>query len=158
MAAYGVNCALGVPKLTARKTSTHSSHYLDCDARMGADHLRMRSVSFSYDYKAIALYCSSSVAPRVFFINPDDSRPCKSRIPVQPFGIRRAISNWGRAVTFAQFLSQNLLAPAVGASPMTFNSPMAITLRKAASGPSVNCARPSDFARPTRRIGRRLRR
>ena len=44
-----------------------------------------------------------------------DNRPYKSRILAQPFGSRRAPSNWGRVVSFLQFLARMLLSLAVGA-------------------------------------------
>ena len=81
----------------------------------GADHLRAWSLDFSHAYKTIALHPNSSDASYICFINPTDNRPYKSKILVQPFGSRRAPANWGRVVTFIQFLAFRLLHIVVGA-------------------------------------------
>ena len=81
----------------------------------GADHLRAWSLDFSHAYKTIALHPDSSDASCICFINPTDNRRYKSKILVQPFGSRRAPENWGRVVTFIQFLAFRLLHIVVGA-------------------------------------------
>ena len=77
--------------------------------------LKQWSVDFSLAYKTIALHPSSSEVANICFLNPADYRPYKCRILVQPFGSRRAPANWGRVVTFPQFLARRLLSLVVGA-------------------------------------------
>ena len=81
----------------------------------GADGLKQWSADVSHAYKTIALHSSSSEAAHIFFLNPIDNGPYKSRIPPQPFGSRRAPANLGRVVTFLQFLARVLLSLAVEA-------------------------------------------
>ena len=81
----------------------------------GAVNQKQWSVDFSHAYKTIALHPSSADADHICFLNPSDNRPCKCRILVQPFGSRRAPANWGRVVTFLQFLARTLLSLVVGA-------------------------------------------
>ena len=69
----------------------------------GATDLEQRSFDFTHAYKAISLGTSSSEAAKIYFINPVDNRPYKSKITALPFGIRRAPANWGRVVSFLQF-------------------------------------------------------
>ena len=58
-------------------------------------------------------------APReasyISFINPNNNKPYKARFLVQPFGSRRAPANWGRVVTFLQFVACELLYVTTGA-------------------------------------------
>ena len=81
----------------------------------GEDRLRARDVDFSHAYKTIARYPGSADAAYICFMNPLNNRPNKSRILAQPFGGRRAPANWGRVVTFVQFVALKLLYLAVGA-------------------------------------------
>ena len=48
-------------------------------------------------------------------MNPKTNTPHNARILVQPFGRSRAPANWGRVVTFVQFLAKRLLFLALGA-------------------------------------------
>ena len=81
----------------------------------GAKDLKQWSVDFSHAYKTIALHPSSSEVANICFLNPVDNQPYKCQILVQPFGSRRAPANWGRVVTFLQFLARRLLSLVVGA-------------------------------------------
>ena len=81
----------------------------------GAVNLKQWSVDFSHEYKTIALHPSSSDAAHICFLNPADNRMYKCRILAQPFGSRREPANWGRVVTFLQFLARTLLPTVVGA-------------------------------------------
>ena len=80
----------------------------------GSEDLKQRSVDFPHAYKTIALRPFSAEASRICFLNPVDNRPYKCRILAQPFGSRMALANWGRVVTFLQFLARMLLSIAVG--------------------------------------------
>ena len=80
----------------------------------GADDVKEWSVDFAHAYKTIALPPSSSEVAHIFFLNPVDNRPYKSRILAQPFGSRRSPANWGRVATFLQFLARGLLSLVVG--------------------------------------------
>ena len=77
--------------------------------------MKQRSVDFPHAYKTIAIRPSSSEAAHICFLNPVDNRPYKCRILAQSFGSRRAPANWGRVVSFLQFLARMLLSLAVGA-------------------------------------------
>ena len=77
--------------------------------------LKQWSVDFAHAYKTIALHPSSSEVSNIRFLNPADDRAYKCRILAQPFGSRRAPANWGRVVTFLQFLARRLLSLVVGA-------------------------------------------
>ena len=81
----------------------------------GADQLRAWSLDFSHAYKTIALHPGSAEAAIICFINPSDNLPYRSQVLVQPFGSRRAPANWGRVVTFIQFLALELFYLPVGA-------------------------------------------
>ena len=81
----------------------------------GAEGLKLRSVDCPHAYKTIAQRPSSSEAAHICFLNPVDNRPYESRILAQPFGSRRAPANWGRGVTFLQFLARRLLPLVMGA-------------------------------------------
>ena len=81
----------------------------------GAKDLKQWSVDFPHAYKTIALHPSSSEVANICFLNPVDNQPYKCQILVQPFGSRRAPANWGRVVTFLQFLARRLLSLVVGA-------------------------------------------
>ena len=82
--------------------------------RHGSHQLRDWSLDFSRAYKTISLRPDSSEAAYICFINPGENRPYKSKILAQPPGSRRAPANWGRVVTFIQFLAFRLLQLAVG--------------------------------------------
>ena len=84
-------------------------------ANLGGSDFRAWSVDFPNAYKTIGLHDSSLEAATVCFAHPDTNAPYKARILVQPFGSRRAPANWGRVITFIQFLSMELLALKVGA-------------------------------------------
>ena len=81
----------------------------------GVEDLRARCVDFPNEYKTIALREASNDAATVCYINPEDNKPYKARILVQPFGSRRAPANWGRVVTFIQFIAREILSLAVAA-------------------------------------------
>ena len=83
--------------------------------RYGAKKLRMWSVDFSNAYKTIGLNKASREAAHICFTNPTSGRPYKARVLVQPFGSRRAPANWGRVVTFLQFVARELLLVNTGA-------------------------------------------
>ena len=75
----------------------------------------MWSVDFSNAYKTIGINKESEEAAHICFINPTNNRPYKARVLVQPFGSRRAPANWGRVVTFLQFVAGEILRVTTGA-------------------------------------------
>ena len=81
----------------------------------GAENLRAWSVDFSNAYKTIGIREASSFAGAVCFVHPADNFPYKARTLVQPFGSRRAPENWGRVVTFLQFVARELRSLTVSA-------------------------------------------
>ena len=99
-------CPQGIDSFVALTRLQHTN---------GAADLQQWSVDFSHAYKTIALHPSSADAAHICFLNPVDNQPYKCRILVQPFGSRRAPANWGRVVTFLQFLARKLLSLIVGA-------------------------------------------
>ena len=107
---------------TVETTETYCPQDLDSFAALtrlqtmhGADQLRAWSLDFSHAYKTIALHPNSSEAAYICFIDPIDNLPYKSKILAQPFGSRRAPANWGKVVTFIQFVARRLLHLMVGA-------------------------------------------
>ena len=84
-------------------------------AKLGASDFRARSVDFPNAYKTIGLHESPSEEATICFVEPTTNIPHKARILDQPFGSRRATTNWGRVVTFIQFIAKELLALTVGA-------------------------------------------
>lgn len=58
---------------------------------------------------------SSSDVSHSCLSNPSGGKPYKARVLVQPFGSRRAPSNWGMVVTFFQFVARELLFLTLGA-------------------------------------------
>ena len=99
---------------TVETTETYCPQDLDSFAARlqtmhGTHQLRAWSLDFSHAYKTISLHTDSSEAAYICIINPGDNRPYKSKILAQPFGSRRAPANWGRVVTFIQFLAYRLL-------------------------------------------------
>ena len=84
-------------------------------SHVGAVDIRAWSVDFSNAYKTIASHEASNEAATVCFVKPTDNRPRKAQILVQSLGSRRAPENWGRVVTFIQFLDRELLALCVAA-------------------------------------------
>ena len=81
----------------------------------GATDLRMWPVDFPIAYKTNALHMDSRDAAHICFSHHVTNKPYDAEILVRPFGIMRAPANWGRAFTFAQFLTSELLALVVGA-------------------------------------------
>ena len=81
----------------------------------GASNLRMWSLGFPNAYKTIGLNEASKEAAHICFSNPINNRPYKARVLVQPFGSRRAPANWGRVVTFLQFVAGEILQVTTGA-------------------------------------------
>ena len=75
-----------------------------------ARNLKARSVYFPNAYKTIGQHEASSFAGTVCFVNPADNSPYKPRILAQPFGSRMAPGNWGRVVTFLQFVAREVLS------------------------------------------------
>ena len=74
-----------------------------------------RSVDFPHAYKTIAPHPGSADSAYIFFTNPFNNRPYKSRILVHPFGSRMAPANWRRVVTFIHFVALKLRYIAVDA-------------------------------------------
>ena len=70
---------------------------------------------FSHAYETIAIHPGSDEASYICIINHADNRPYTARILAQPLGSRGAPANWGRVVTFIQFVALKLLYIAVGA-------------------------------------------
>ena len=83
--------------------------------KYGAQKLRMWSVDFPNAYKTIGLNKESEEVAHVCFINQTNGRPYKARVLAQPFGSRRAPANWGRVVTFLQFVAGEVLRVTTGA-------------------------------------------
>ena len=81
----------------------------------GARNLRIWSVDFSNEYKTIGLDEASREVSHICLANPTNERVYKARILAQPFGSRRAPSNWGRVVTVLQFVSGEALHVSTGA-------------------------------------------
>ena len=86
-------------------------------SHVGAVDLRDWPVGFPIAYKTIESHEPSDEAVAVCFANPDGNLPYKAQISAQPFGRRRAPSNWGRVVTFIQFLAREILSLTVSAFP-----------------------------------------
>ena len=84
-------------------------------ARHGNCNLKAWSVDFSNAYKTSGLHDESKKAATVCFARPSDNKPFKAQILAQPFGSKRAPANWGRVVTFVQFLARTLLSLVVAA-------------------------------------------
>ena len=74
----------------------------------------MWPLDFSNAYKTIGLTKASDDAAHVCFINPVGKRPYKARALVHPLGSRMAPENWGRVVTFFQFVDAELLQVTTG--------------------------------------------
>ena len=64
--------------------------------------------------QTIGLDEASEDSAHICFINPANNRPYKALVLVQPFGSRRAPSNWGRVVTFLEFVAGEILHVATG--------------------------------------------
>ena len=109
-------------------------------ASYGANQLRARPVDFSHAYKTIALHPGSADASYSLFANPNHDRPYKSRIPVHPFGSRRAPANWGRVVAFIQFVALKLICHAVGAFAYDVYCAEDRAVASSGSGPSNSYA------------------
>ena len=95
---------------TVHSTETYRPDDLDSFAALArlqhsnwAINLKDWSVDSPRAYKTIALRPDSADTAYICFANPNGNLPYKSRILAQPFGSRRAPSNWGRLVTFIQF-------------------------------------------------------
>ena len=84
-------------------------------ARLGASDFMAWSADFANAYKTIGLREPPNDASAVCFVNPHTNAPHKACISVQPFGSSRAPANWGRVVTFIQFLAKELLPLTAGA-------------------------------------------
>ena len=76
--------------------------------------LQAWSVGFSNAYKTIGLRETSYEAAVVCVANPVTKVPHKAQILAQPFGSRRAPANWGRVVSFIQFVALRLFRLSVG--------------------------------------------
>ena len=83
---------------------------------IGVSDFKAMSVDFPNAYKTIGLRGSSMGASAVCFVDPHTNAPRKSRILVQPPGSSLAPEDWGRVVTFAQFIAKELPTLTVGAS------------------------------------------
>ena len=104
-----VNSTLEVPDAYCPESLDVSAAMARTFAEAGSTDLKARSVDFSNAYKAIGLHTDSDNAATVCFARPRDNKPFKAKILAQPFGSSRAPANWGRVVTFIQFLAMRLL-------------------------------------------------
>ena len=80
----------------------------------GASDLRLWPLDFHNDYKTISLHMDSRDAAHICSAHPVTNKPYTAEILVQPAGSRRDPSNWGRVVTFIQFIARELLTLVVG--------------------------------------------
>ena len=108
--------------LTVGASDTYCPHDLDTfmvlarlQHKYGATNLRSWSLDFSNTYKTIGLNEASKDVAHICLVNPANKRMYKARVLVQPFGSRRAPANWGRVVTFIQFVAEKLLSTSTGA-------------------------------------------
>ena len=114
--------SMSLANSTATMTDTYCPQDLDSLVaqtrlldRVGARNLKAWSVYVSNAYETILLHRESHDASLVCFVDPRTNTPHKARILVQPFGSRRAPSNWWRVVTFSQFVAHRLFNLSVGA-------------------------------------------
>ena len=83
--------------------------------KYGAANIRMWPLDSPNAYKTIGLNEASMGASHICCINPANKPPYKARVLVQPFGSRRAPTNWGMVVTFLQFVAGEILQVTTGA-------------------------------------------